>query len=184
MFGLTDKILAIVAGIGCIVLAGLLLIQTGRLHTAQLATAKVEKQLLKEQRDRETERVQLAQAYSKAVEDVLAQQKIVNTQYQEALNEARKQTAVALRHERDARAESDGLREQAADADRRIADLATPPSAVREYAATVNGLFDQCQRDYQDMAAKAQGHSNDVATLIAAWPRVASMADSKPSQPE
>lgn len=167
-----------------LVLAALLLVQTGRLHTAQLATAKVEKQLLKEQRDRETERVQLAQAYSKAVEDVLAKQKIVNTQYQEALNEARKQTAVALRNERAARAESDGLREQAADAARRIADLATPPSAVREYAATVNGLFDQCQRDYQDMAAKAQGHSNDVATLIAAWPRVASMADSKPSQPE
>ena len=165
-----DKLKAYGAIAGCIVLAVLLLIQTGRLHTAQLAASAAKNALTKEQRDRETERAQLAQAYSKAVEGVLAEQKIVNTNYQEALNAARLQTALAQRNERAARAESDGLREQAADAARRIADLATPDAAVREYAAAVNGLFDQCQRDYQTMAGNAQGHADDVRTLLAAWP--------------
>ena len=42
MFGLTDKILAIAAGVGCIVLAGLLLVQTGALHKAERRADKAE----------------------------------------------------------------------------------------------------------------------------------------------
>lgn len=167
-----DGLKAYAAMAGCIILSGLLLIQTGRLHTAQLAASTSKNALTTEQRDREKERTQLAQTYSKAVEEVLDKQKIVNANYLEALNAARQQTAVAQRNERAARAESDSLREQAADAARRIADLATPAAAVREYAAAVNGLFDQCQRDYQAMAVRAQGHADDVRTLIAAWPVV------------
>lgn len=184
MSWLTNKLLSVGALIGCAVLAFLLFVQTAALTKETLRASRLETTLSSEKQGRAEDRESIAKAYATAMDALRSQQKIVNTQYQEALNEARKQTAVALRNERAARAESDGLREQDADAARRIADLATPPSAVREYAATVNGLFDQCQRDYQDMAAKAQGHSNDVATLIAAWPRVASMADSKPSQPE
>lgn len=166
-----DKIKAYGAIVAAITFAGLLLVQTGRLHTAQLATTAAENAVTKEQRDRETERVQLAQAYSKAVEDALAAQKIVNANYQEALNDARTRESAARRDAERARFESDGLREQNADAARRIADAATPEAAVRQYAATANLVFDQCQRSYLEMARVAQGHADDVRTLIGAWPR-------------
>ena len=42
MFGLTDKLIAIAAGIGCLVLTGLLLIQTGALHKAERRADKAE----------------------------------------------------------------------------------------------------------------------------------------------
>ena len=170
MFGLTDKLIAMAAGVGCLILAGLLLAQTGRLHKAQREADKAQTALAQEQRDRKADQTAVAQAYSKALEDLRTKQDTINTAYQGALNDARTRETSARNDAAAARVESDGLRAQSMSAARRLADAATPAATVREYAVAVNELFDNCQRDYQSMADKAAGHANDVRTLLAAWP--------------
>jgi len=96
----------------------------------------------------------------------------INTKYQEALNAARTREALLRRDLDQLRAVSDGLREQSADAARRLASA--PPAAVLEYATAVNAVYDDCRAAYGDMAAKAAGHAADVQTLGAAWPVVES----------
>lgn len=44
-------------------------------------------------------------------------------------------------------------------------------AAVSEYATAASDVFDQCVKEYSALAAKADGHTNDVQTLIEAWPR-------------
>lgn len=95
-------------------------------------------------------------------------QQAINDKYQGALNDARQREAVIRRNADAAARESDGLRAQLSDAARRIADA--PPAAVAEHAVTVGGLFADCSRDYQGMAAKASGHAADVRALVEAWP--------------
>lgn len=118
-------------------------------------------QLTKLQADHAT---QLADAKAAA----LATERTNAAKYQGALNEARTREAALQRDVGRARAESDGLREQASDAARRIATAA--PAAVAEYANTVTELFAECSRSYQGMAEKADGHSADARTLREAWP--------------
>lgn len=103
-----------------------------------------------------------------AVSRVRSDERAITKTYQEALNEARTRE-ISVRRDRDAaRSESDGLREQSAEAARQLA--AAPPAAVLEYATTVNQLFADCSRSYQELAGKADGHSLDVRTLSEAWP--------------
>ena len=97
-----------------------------------------------------------------------AAEKAINTKYQEALNAARTREALLRRDLDQLRAVSDGLREQSADAARRLASAA--PAAVLEYATAVNAVYDDCRAAYGDMAAKAAGHAADVETLRSAWP--------------
>ncbi len=97
----------------------------------------------------------------------------INTNYQEALNAARTREALLRRELDDLRTVSYSLREQSADAARRLADA--PPAAVLEYAAAVNAVYDDCRAAYGDMAAKAAGHAADVQTLGAAWPVIPSL---------
>lgn len=106
----------------------------------------------------------LAQAKAAA----LTVERINAATYQKALNEARSREAALQRDVGLARAESDGLRDQNADAARRIA--AAPAATVAEYANTVTELFSECSRSYQAMAATADGHSADARALREAWP--------------
>ena len=92
----------------------------------------------------------------------------ITAKYQEALNESRAREVSLRRNVAVAVRESDGLREQASEAARRIAEA--PPASTAEYATTVSGLFADCSRDYQEMAGKASGHAADVLTLVEAWP--------------
>lgn len=62
MFGLTDKLIAIAAGIGCLVLTGLLLIQTGALHKAERRADKAEVALATEREAWADERANAAAA--------------------------------------------------------------------------------------------------------------------------
>ena len=91
-----------------------------------------------------------------------------NAKYQTAVNSARDR-------ERDLRADvaalrdaAQGLRAQHTEAMRRLAQA--PAEAVREYAATVSDVFGECQTRYAEVAEAAQRHSDDVRTLIEAWP--------------
>lgn len=105
---------------------------------------------------------------AQAKEAALATERTNAANYQKALNEARTRQAALQRDVASARAESDGLREQAADAARRIATAA--PSAVAEYASAAGELLADCSRAHQELAAAADGHAADVRTFTAAWP--------------
>ena len=114
-------------------------------------------------------RLAAATSQAEAKAQALAEERAITTRYEGALNAAQTRQ-IALRADADsARSESDRLREQSADAARRIA--AAPPAAVAEYATAATELLDQCQRSYQVLAAAADGHASDVRTLIDAWPR-------------
>ena len=118
-----------------------------------------------------------AVAAAKSEADARAAQLTIDTTYQEALNAARSRETV-LRRERDiARTESGGLREQSADAARRLA--AAPHATVLDYATTAGELLADCSRGYQELAATADGHANDVRTLIEAWPQNRPSIDDK-----
>ena len=65
--------------------------------------------------------------------------------------------------------ESDGLRDDLAAMRDQYDQLSH--DAIIERATAVNLVFDQCQRRYQGLAEKADRHSNDLRTLMDAWPR-------------
>lgn len=113
-------------------------------------------------------RLEHANAVIKATSTLRAEQHAITTKYQGALNAATEREIISRRHLAAAARESDGLREQAAEAARRLA--AAPPAAVLEYATAVNQLFADCSRSYQELAGKADGHAADVRTLSEAWP--------------
>lgn len=87
----------------------------------------------------------------------------------DAVKNAEKRAALAAADSAAVRAESDGLRSQLSDATARIATATD--TALREYATTVNAVFEASAERYTDMAGKAQGHATDVQTLIEAWPK-------------
>lgn len=109
----------------------------------------------------EAERVEAAQRVRKTEGEIHAK-------YETALNQARdreralRADLVAVQHA------SDGLRTQAAEAARRLAQAPAP--AVLEYANTVSAVFDECQARYGEVAAAADGHHGDARALVEAWP--------------
>lgn len=119
--------------------------------------------------DAASEKLAVSTAQRVADARVRRAEQSINTNYQEALNAARTREAF-LRRDRDhLLAVSDGLREQSADAARRLASA--PPAAVLEYATSVNAVYDDCRAAYVDMAAKAAGHADDAALMQRAWPQ-------------
>ena len=102
----------------------------------------------------------------------------ITTKYQGALNAAIDREALLRRELDHLRVVSDGLRDQAADAARRLA--AAPAPAVLEYAIAVNAVYDDCRAAYGDMAAKAAGHASDVRTHREAWPVITTTTKETP----
>ena len=114
-------------------------------------------------------RLQYANDSIRAQAVAASEQKAITAKYQGALNDSKTREA-ALRLDADrARSESDSLREQSADAARRLSNA--PPAAVLEYATAINELFADCSRRYQGLAATTDGHASDVQTLMGAWPK-------------
>ena len=107
-------------------------------------------------------------AQFKAASNARTAEQEINTKYQGALNDARTREALLRNELGRVRTVSDGLRDQNADAARRLA--AAPTAAVLEYASTLNTVFDDCRAAYGDMAEKATGHASDAQTLMEAWP--------------
>lgn len=103
-----------------------------------------------------------------AVTQARADERAITKTYQGALNAARDRESL-LRTELDhLHRVSDGLRDQNAEAARRLA--AAPPSAVLEYALALGDVFEDCRAAYAGMVEKAEGHASDVRTLREAWP--------------
>jgi septal ring factor EnvC (AmiA/AmiB activator) len=69
-----------------------------------------------------------------------------------------------------ARAERDGLRDDLAASRTTFAD--SSHASLAAYADTLSVVFEQCTKEYSDVAAKADGHALDTTTLFTAWKAV------------
>ena len=70
-----------------------------------------------------------------------------------------------------ARAERDGLRDDLAASRTTFAD--SSHTSLAAYASTLSVVFEQCTKEYSDVAAKADGHALDTTTLFNAWQAIA-----------
>lgn len=113
-------------------------------------------------------RLEASEDKRKAVTTARNEERAINKTYVEALNAARTRETL-LRTEIDhLRGVSDGLRNQNADAARRLA--AAPPAAVLEYATALGDVFQDCRAAYAELVPKADGHAGDARTHREAWP--------------
>lgn len=115
----------------------------------------------------------------RSVKQARADERAINKTYVEALNVARTRESL-LRTEIDhLRGVSDGLRDQNADAARRLA--AAPPAAVLEHAIALGVVFNDCRAAYGELVPKADGHASDVRTHREAWPVIPPRPDAGPT---
>ena len=70
-----------------------------------------------------------------------------------------------------ARLERDGLRDDLAASRTTFAD--STHTSLAAYADTLSVVFEQCTKEYSDVAAKADGHAADTSTLFNAWTAIA-----------
>jgi hypothetical protein len=70
-----------------------------------------------------------------------------------------------------ARAERDGLRDDLAASRTTFAD--STHASLAAYADTLSVVFEQCTKEYSELAAKADGHAADTSTLFTAWTAIA-----------
>jgi hypothetical protein len=70
-----------------------------------------------------------------------------------------------------ARLERDGLRDDLAASRTTFADATH--TSLAAYADTLSVVFEQCTKEYSDVAAKADGHAADTSTLFNAWTAIA-----------
>jgi chromosome segregation ATPase len=107
----------------------------------------------------------LADAKQAAIEETEKLQRTKDAAIQAAQERAQREAANAAR----ARSERDSLRKQLASASVQLPNASC--TSVREYAATVNELFDQCAGAFADMAETADRHASDAMMLLEAWPK-------------
>ena len=91
-----------------------------------------------------------------------------NAKYQAALNAGRDRERVLRADLVAVRDAASGLRTQAAEAARRLAQAPAP--AVLDYANTLGDVFADCAARYGEVAAQADGHASDARTILEAWP--------------
>jgi len=72
-----------------------------------------------------------------------------------------------------ARRERDGLRDDLAASRTTFAD--STHASLAAYADTLSVVFEQCTKEYSDVAAKADGHAADTSTLFNAWTAIAAV---------
>ena len=70
-----------------------------------------------------------------------------------------------------ARAERDGLRDDLAASRTTFAD--STHASLAAYADTLSVVFEQCTKEYSELASKADGHALDTDTLFNAWQAIA-----------
>lgn len=91
-----------------------------------------------------------------------------NAKYQAALNAGRDRERVLRADLVAVRDAASGLRTQAAEAARRLAQ--SPAPAVLDYANTLGDVFAECSARYGEVAQAADGHASDARTILEAWP--------------
>ena len=111
-----------------------------------------------------TQAVQVAT--QKALDETTRMQREKDNAVAKAQEQAKSNAAAAD----SARAERDGLRDDLAASRTTFAD--STHTSLAAYADTLSVVFEQCTREYSDMAAKADGHALDTTTLFTAWQAV------------
>lgn len=109
-----------------------------------------------------------AQALVKAERDARDREQTLQRKKDEADHAAKKRDIQNRAAADAARLHADGLHDALAAARLQLPGAAC--GAVREHAATVGALLDQCSRSYQGLAEKADGHASDARALTEAWP--------------
>ena len=94
-------------------------------------------------------------------------QEVTNNAITKAQEQARANAVAA----RAAGAERDRLRDDLAA--NRAAIASAAPAAVAAYAETITVVFEQCTREYLEVAAAADAHATDADTLFTAWKAIA-----------
>lgn len=102
-------------------------------------------------------------ATQKALDETTRMQKEKDNAISKAQTQARANAVAADA----ARVERDGLRDDLV-ASRSSFTNATHAS-LTTYSETLSIVFEQCVREYSEMAAKADGHALDTTTLFSAW---------------
>jgi hypothetical protein len=111
-----------------------------------------------------TQAVQVAT--QKALDETTRMQREKDNAVAQAQAQAKSNAAAAD----SARAERDGLRDDLAASRTTFAD--SSHASLTAYASTLSVVFEQCTREYLELAAKADGHALDTTTLFTAWKAV------------
>lgn len=107
---------------------------------------------------------ELEERHAQALNDYLEMERVKDEAIQEAKLQADKNAAAADA----ARANADRLRRDLA---RVPASISTATrTAVDEYAATASELLGECSAEITKLARAADGHANDAALMLKAWP--------------
>ena len=114
-----------------------------------------------------TQAVQVAT--QKALDETTRMQREKDNAVAKAQAQARTNAAAAD----SARAERDGLRDDLAASRTTFADATH--ASLAAYADTLSVVFEQCTKEYSDVAAKADGHAADTSTLFNAWTAIAAV---------
>lgn len=106
---------------------------------------------------------------NEALEALHAENERLTAQAAQAAAAATERTT-KLARDRDAlRSAADRLRDQLARASAALPSAA--PAATTEYTAALGSVYRDCVANLERLGAQAAGHSNDVRTLLDAWPR-------------
>jgi hypothetical protein len=111
-----------------------------------------------------TQAVQLAT--QKALDETTRMQREKDNAVAQAQAQAKSNAAAAD----SARVERDGLRDDLAASRTTFAD--SSHTSLAAYASTLSVVFEQCTKEYSELAAKADGHALDTTTLFTAWQAV------------
>jgi septal ring factor EnvC (AmiA/AmiB activator) len=114
-----------------------------------------------------TQAVQVAT--QKALDETTRMQREKDNAVAQAQAQAKSNAAAAD----SARLERDGLRDDLAASRTTFAD--SSHASLAAYASTLSVVFEQCTKEYSDVAAKADGHATDTSTLFNAWTAIAAV---------
>jgi hypothetical protein len=110
------------------------------------------------------------QAVQVATQKALEETTRMQREKDNAIAKAQEQTRANVAAADAARRERDGLRDDLAAS--RGTFASSTNTSLAAYADTLSVVFEQCTKEYSDVAAKADGHALDTNTLFTAWKAV------------
>ena len=109
----------------------------------------------------------MLEAQAEAAQIMAAETERLQRIKDEALEQAQKELFARERDVALARNERDRLRQQLQSSRADLAKATT--SSLVDYTSTLSDVFEQCTREYTELAEKADGHTIDIKTLLNSW---------------
>jgi hypothetical protein len=113
------------------------------------------------------------QAVQVATQQALDKTNSMQREKDDAVAKAQAQARTNAAAADSARLERDGLRDDLVAS--RGTFASSTNASLSAYADTLSVVFEQCTKEYSDMAAKADGHATDTSTLFNAWSAIAAV---------